>query len=45
MGAEVLGRTGAERGLPAVISVDNGTEFTSKVLDHRAYWNPSKARL
>ena len=27
------------RGLPAVISVDNGTEFTSKALDHWTYWN------
>ena len=41
--AEVLGRTGAERGLPAVISVDNGAEFTSKALDHGAYLEPSAA--
>lgn len=37
--ARVLSTVGAVRGLPAVISVDNGTEFTSKALDHWAYWN------
>ena len=37
--ARVLSDAGAERGLPAVISVDNGSEFTSKALDHWAYWN------
>ena len=28
--------------LPEVISVDNGTEFTSRALDHWAYWNKVK---
>ena len=37
--ARVLSAAGEERGLPALISVDNGTEFTSKALDHWAYWN------
>ena len=37
--ARVLGAVGAERGLPQRINVDNGTEFTSKALDHWAYWN------
>jgi len=38
--ARVLSEAGVERGgLPDLISVDNGTEFTSKVLDHWAYWN------
>jgi len=42
--AKVLSEAKAERGtLPPVISVDNGTEFTSKSLDHWAYWN--KVRL
>jgi putative transposase len=26
-------------GLPPIIQCDNGTEFTSTALDHRAYWN------
>ncbi len=34
--ARVLSDAGAARGLPAVISVDNGSEFTSKALDHWA---------
>lgn len=37
--ARILGSAGAERGLPARIRVDHGTEFTSKALDHWAYWN------
>ncbi len=38
--AMVLTEAGRRRGgLPALISVDNGTEFTSKALDHWAYWN------
>lgn len=38
--AQMLTRVGQERGaLPAKIRVDNGTEFTSKALDHWAYWN------
>ncbi len=36
---EVLERLGAERGLPKTIRVDNGTEFTSKVVDRWAYEN------
>jgi putative transposase len=37
---EILTRAGAERGrLPRRIRVDNGTEFTSRALDHWAYWN------
>jgi len=28
-----------ERGVPAVIPCDNGTEFTSVALDHWCYWN------
>lgn len=36
--AAILSEAGAERAaLPAVISVDQGTEFTSKSLDHWAY--------
>ena len=37
--ADVLTRIGIERGLPPVITVDNGTEFTSRALDHWAYKN------
>lgn len=38
--AEILERAGKRRGsLPDRIRVDNGTEFTSKALDHWAYWN------
>ena len=37
--ARVPGEIGRERALPPLISVDNGTEFTSKALDHGAYWN------
>ena len=36
---EVLNRVAASRGLPKTIQVDNGTEFTSKVLDQWAYAN------
>lgn len=36
--AGILAEAGAEREtLPDLISVDNGTEFTSKALDHWAY--------
>ena len=36
----ILSEAGKERGgLPEMISVDNGTEFTSRALDHWAYWN------
>ncbi len=35
---KILTKAGKERdGLPEMISVDNGTEFTSKALDHWAY--------
>lgn len=37
--ARCLSIAGTERGLPAVIQADNATEFTSKALDHWAYWN------
>lgn len=37
--ASILGAARSERGLPQRIHVDNGTEFTSKALDHWAYWN------
>ena len=38
--AGTLSEAGAARAaLPEVISVDNGTEFTSRSLDHWAYWN------
>jgi putative transposase len=40
--AEVLTWVGIQRGLPAVITVDNGTEFTSKALDQWAYRNRLK---
>ncbi|BEQ14169.1 transposase [Desulfoferula mesophila] len=35
----VLNQLVAERGAPKSIKVDNGSEFTSKVLDQWAYWN------
>ena len=34
-----LNRLRDERGVPAVIQCDNGTEFTSVALDHWCYWN------
>jgi putative transposase len=38
--AVALERAGRDRSeLPERIRVDNGTEFTSKALDHWAYWN------
>jgi len=37
--AQLLTRVGIERGLPTVITVDNGTEFTSRALDQWAYRN------
>jgi putative transposase len=38
--AAFLSAAGAQRGwLPAVVQYDNGTEFTSTALDHRANWN------
>jgi putative transposase len=40
--ATVLGQVGRERGLPEVIQCDQGTEFTSKAMDHWAYWNQVK---
>jgi len=36
---EVLNRVIVQRGTPGSIRVDNGTEFTSVVLDQRACWN------
>ena len=36
---EVLRRIGEERGLPRTIRVDQGPEFTSKILDQWAYLN------
>jgi putative transposase len=39
---QVLDRLGWLRGLPEVISVDNGPEFSSKVLDNWAYRNRVK---
>jgi putative transposase len=40
MVAKILSEIGTRRGqLPGKIRVDNGTEFTSKALDHWAYWN------
>lgn len=36
---QILGEAARQRGLPAFISVDNGSEFTSRALDHWAYWN------
>ena len=36
----ILSEAGERRGkLPECITVDNGSEFTSKALDHWAYWN------
>ncbi len=41
--AGILADAGAKQeALPDLISVDNGTEFTSKALDHWAYWNRVK---
>ncbi len=37
--ARILSLAGDERELPEMINVDNGTEFTSRSLDHWAYWN------
>ena len=37
--AELLDTAGKARGLPLRIKGDNGTEFTSRSLDHWAYWN------
>jgi len=38
--ARLLSEAGSKGGgLPRRIRVDNGTEFTSKALDHWAYWN------
>ena len=40
--AEVLTKVGIERGRPAAITVDHGTEFTSKALDQWAYRKRTK---
>lgn len=37
--ARCLSVAGVTRGLPAVIQADNGSEFTSRAVDHWAYWN------
>jgi putative transposase len=37
--ARILDTVGGTCGRPERITVDNGTEFTSKALDHYAYWN------
>jgi putative transposase len=37
--ATVLSQLAVTRGLPQTISVDNGTEFTSRAFDHWAYTN------
>ena len=37
--ARILSLAGDARELPKAISVDIGTEFTSRSLDHWAYWN------
>ena len=37
--AQILTRVASTRGLPATIACDNGTEFTSRALDHWAYTN------
>ena len=39
---EVLDRVAENRGFPKTIQVDNGTEFTSKILDQWAYANGVK---
>ena len=36
--ARALPEASTERALPQRITVDNGTEFTSRMLDHWAYW-------
>jgi putative transposase len=36
--ARALTEASTARGLPQRITVDNGTEFTSRMLDHWAYW-------
>jgi len=39
----ILSDAGKQRsGFPEIISVDDGTEFTSNALDHWAYWNKVK---
>lgn len=40
--ADVLTRVGVHRGLPSRITIDNGTEFASKALDHCACRNRLK---
>ena len=39
---ETLERLKFERGLPEIISVDNGSEFTSRALEQWAYMNEIK---
>ena len=40
--ADILSELGGVRKFPERINVDNGTEFTSRALDHWAYWNKVK---
>jgi len=40
--AEAMARLVAQRGRPAAIKVDNGSEFAGKVMDRRAYENGVK---
>ncbi len=41
--SRILSQLAGERGaMPQIISVDNGSEFTSRALDHWAYWNKVK---
>jgi putative transposase len=37
--ARCLSVAGSARGFPAVIQADNGSEFTSRAVDHWAYWH------
>jgi putative transposase len=37
-----LARIATQRQRPTMIAVDNGTEFTSRALDHWAYWNQAQ---
>jgi putative transposase len=39
MSRRILTRGACPRGVPTTITVDNGPEFTSRVLDHWAYTN------
>jgi putative transposase len=43
--ARVLTEIGKHRALPTVINCDNGTEFTSRAVDHWAWANQGPARF